>query len=269
MKAAWGRLGSRFVLSGSSHWEAEQSQAGMWAPCSHSPCSCPLSAEAREPSLPEERQPPGAAGTMAGGRLGEAPWLPPTGLAVPQHPQVSTPAASPPPPHPALGQSTLGPWALGPCLGGTGRQPMFQAGKLRPRLLCAWSEATVRRLRGVKELGVDHCPSGQLPGPSQLSPQALDLIPPLPIWFLGTEPGVKGKLICPSHCVHTHMCPVTSPAHTHVPRHLPLHTHTCPVTSLVTSLHTWPFSHCGRSRVTHPPAPSPRASTGAQPSGSG
>lgn len=114
MKAAWGRLGSRFVLSGSSHWEPEQSQPGIWAAGSHSPCSCPLYTEAQEPSLPEERQPPGAEGTMAGGRLGEAPRLPPTGLPVPEHPQVSTPAASPPPPHPPWASQLLGPgpWAL-------------------------------------------------------------------------------------------------------------------------------------------------------------
>lgn len=122
---------------------------------------------------------------------------------------------------------------------------------------------------------MDPCPSEQVPGPSQLSPQALDLNPPLPIWFLGTEPGVKGKLICPSHCVHTHTCPLTFPAHTHVPRHLPctharapsppLHTHTCPSPPLHTHVPCHLSCHLSahmtflslRSLPCHTPACSP------------
>lgn len=42
---------------------------------------------------------------MAGGQLGEAPWLPPPGLLVPEYSQVST---FPPPPCPY--QQPRGPW---------------------------------------------------------------------------------------------------------------------------------------------------------------
>lgn len=35
---------------------------------------------------------------MAGGQLGEAPWLPPPGLPVPEHPQVSILPGHPPGP---------------------------------------------------------------------------------------------------------------------------------------------------------------------------
>lgn len=86
------KLGLRFACSGFSQWEPKSE------PRRSQPAPCPPPTEAQESSLLEERQPPGATGTMAGGQLGEAPWLPPPGLPVPEHPQVSRPPPRPRPP---------------------------------------------------------------------------------------------------------------------------------------------------------------------------
>lgn len=119
-----------FILSGFSHWEPKKTYPRIWVLCTRArtPTLCPLSClptEAQESSLLEERQPPGATGTMAGGQLGEAPRLPPPGLPVAEHPQVSTPPALPGHHPAALG--ILGTWAFSgpgpsvPVLEGVGR----------------------------------------------------------------------------------------------------------------------------------------------------
>ena len=134
-------------------------------------------AEAQEPGPPEECQPPGATRAMAGGQPGEAPWLPPPGLPVPEHPQVSMralPTRPPPSRHPlhhSMDSGTLGPQA--PFRGAWTGSPCSRPEKLRPGRLCAWQEDLARRLQGVKELGVSPCHSpAQLSGHGLYSPSS-------------------------------------------------------------------------------------------------
>lgn len=173
-------------------------------------------AEAQEPDPPEERQPPGAARAMAGGQPGEAPWLPPPGLPVPEHPQVSMRALPTRPPtqqtphlHHSSDSDTLGPQA--PFRGAWTGSPCSRPEKLKPGRLCAWQEDLARRLQGVKGRGVSLChtaaPRG-LPS-SALRPWPLcPLLCPSSLWTL------SGGVSLPPHPRCTHTCPVTPTAHT-------------------------------------------------------
>ena len=189
-KAARGQLRSRFVLPGfhigsqiRGSWGWSLGLRGVTARLPLLPPGT-RRAEAQEPGPPEECQPPGATRAMAGGQPGEAPWLPPPGLPVPEHPQVSMralPTRPPPSRHPlhhSTDSDTLGPQA--PFRGAWAGSPCSRPEKLRPGRLCAWQEDLARRLQGVKELGVSLChiaaPGAspvQLSGPGLYSPSSV------------------------------------------------------------------------------------------------
>lgn len=181
-------------------------------------------AEAPEPHLPEERQPAGAPRTLAGG-VREAPRLPPPGLAVPEHPQVSAgedPGLSPPSP-------SGGPAGLSERLslqGGPGVEHRVAGGEAGvqghvPRI------GPVRLLMPEQPRGPNQGLKGELPLPLPLHTGALS--PPAHMHGHLSSLLTHMPVIL---CIHTgaitspvHMCMVSSrPAlHMHMTCHLPSH----------------------------------------------
>lgn len=199
---------------------------------------------------------------MAGGQLREAPWLPPPGLPIPEHPQVST---LPPPPAPApSGPGDLS-WAWPPVSPSSSRQafvssPPCRAGTcvLRGETEAQGGCVPCRKSQcggwGFKEQGLGGgtgprlAPRG-LPSPAS----ALDSVPPLSSGHWGKS----GSRSAPSTaCTRALSPPAPSriPCPAHIPRH-PARAHA--------------LSRCGcRGPCAHGHG-CVRAPAGARPSGSG
>lgn len=178
---------------------------------------------------------------MAGGQLREAPWLPPPGLPIPEHPQVST---LPPPPAPAPSGPGDLPWAWPPVSPSSSRQafvssPPCRAGTcvLRGETEAQGGCVPCRKSQcggwGFKEQGLGGGTGPRLAPRSLPSPaSALDSVPPLSSGHWVPTQGQEWEPICPFHCMHT--CPVPSRP---LPRPLPCahppapRTSACPVPS--------------------------------------